>query len=432
MPLWLDSKSSNFTVTFSKLLSKKREFDQNIEKEVSTIIEKIQNYGDAALIEYTQKFDHLNLSPKTILVSEEEIDEGFNACDQKTLKALDFAHKRITKFHQQQIPENLTYVDDAGLTLGYQWNPVDAAGLYVPGGTAAYPSSVLMNAIPAQVAGVRRLVIVTPSPQGKLNPLVMAAIKLLGVKEVYRIGGAQAVAALAFGTETISPVDKIVGPGNTYVASAKKQVFGKVGIDVIAGPSEILIIADGANEPSWIAMDLLAQAEHDTLAQAILITDDSNFADHVANGIDAHLQSLPRASIAERSWVDHGAVIIVDNLEEAAMLANQIAPEHLEIATEYPEKLVPHIKNAGAIFLGRYSPEAIGDYVAGPNHVLPTSGSAKFSSGLSTLDFMKRTSLISCGIDGLRNIGPSAMSLAQAEGLDAHARSISIRLNLSD
>ncbi|MEP1233933.1 MAG: histidinol dehydrogenase, partial [Alphaproteobacteria bacterium] len=362
-------------------------------------------------------------------ITPEEVDAARGQCTPETLSALATAAGRIRAFHEKQLPEDLDFTDAAGLRLGYRWQAVEAAGLYVPGGTAAYPSSVLMNAIPAKVAGVDRLVMVVPTPDGVLNPLVLAAAAIAGVDEIYRIGGAQAVGALAYGTETIRPVDKIVGPGNAYVAAAKRLVFGTVGIDMIAGPSEILVLADGANDPAWIAADLLSQAEHDTAAQAILITDDASFADAVERAVEGHLKTLPRTGTAGESWATYGAVITVPDLAGAIPLVDRIAPEHLEIATDNADTLGRKVRNAGAIFMGRYVPEAIGDYIAGPNHVLPTSRSARFSSGLGVLDFMKRSSLIECDAEGLRAIGPEAVALARAEGLDAHALSISIRLN---
>ncbi|MCB2099415.1 MAG: histidinol dehydrogenase, partial [Rhodobacterales bacterium] len=384
---------------------------------------------DAAVVDYTAQFDRLELTAETLRVPAAEIAAAADACDPRTLDALVLAAERIRAFHERQRPEDIDFVDDAGVHLGLRWTPLQAAGLYVPGGTAAYPSSVLMNALPAKVAGVDRLVMVVPSPGGVLNPLVLAAADLAGVDEIYRIGGAQAVAALAFGTHTIRPVDKIVGPGNAYVAAAKRQVFGTVGIDMIAGPSEILVVADGDNDASWIAADLLSQAEHDTAAQSILITDDLDFAQTVEETVETHLSVLPRADIARQSWNDNGCVIVVDSLDQAPDLVDRIAPEHLELAVADPEALAARIRNAGAIFLGRFTPEAVGDYVAGPNHVLPTARSARFSSGLGVMDFVKRTSMISCSSDGLSAIGPAALDLARAEGLDAHGLSVALRLN---
>jgi histidinol dehydrogenase len=357
------------------------------------------------------------------------VAEILAVCAAQALAALELAAERIESYHRRQQPEDLDYEDAEGVRLGHRWTPVAAAGLYVPGGTAAYPSSVLMNALPAKVAGVPRIVMTVPAPDGVLNPLVLAAARRAGVAEVYRVGGAQAIGALAYGTESITPVDKVVGPGNAYVAEAKRQVFGTVGIDMIAGPSEILVVADGANDPAWIAADLMSQAEHDTAAQAILITDDAGFAEAVARAVAVQLQRLPRGEIAGSSWATHGAIILVPALEAAAALVDRVAPEHLELAVAEPERLAAAIRNAGAIFLGRHTPEAVGDYVAGPNHVLPTARSARFASGLSVLDFMKRSSLIACTPEGLAGIGPAAITLAQAEGLDAHALSVQIRLD---
>ena len=371
----------------------------------------------------------LILAPDKMTFSPDEIAQAQAQCDPETLQALELAANRIEAFHSKQRPDDFDETDAAGLRLGYRWTAVGAAGLYVPGGTAAYPSSVLMNAIPAKVAGVERLVMVVPTPDGVVNPLVLAAAKISGVNEVYRIGGAQAIGALAYGTATIAPVDKIVGPGNAYVAAAKRQVFGTVGIDMIAGPSEILVLADGDNNPAWIAVDLLSQAEHDTAAQAILITNDKSFADAVVAAVDRQLKTLPRTETAGASWRNYGAIITVPNLEDALPLIDRIAPEHLEIATKDSRSLALQVRNAGAIFMGQFAPEALGDYLAGPNHVLPTARSARFSSGLGVLDFMKRTSMIECDSAGLFEVGPATATLARAEGLDAHALSITIRLN---
>ena len=430
MPLRLDQRDPDFDLRFTAFLSEKRETEEDVVAAVKAILADVKVRGDAALIDYTTKFDRFPLTTETIRVSAEEIAASRAKCAPDVLDALQTAYDRIVAFHERQKPEDLSYTDADGIGLGYRWTAVSAAGLYVPGGTAAYPSSVLMNAIPAKVAGVERLVMVVPTPDGILNPLVMAAAELAGVDEVYRIGGAQAVGALAYGTETVNPVDVIVGPGNAYVAAAKREVFGTVGIDMIAGPSEILVLADGQNDPAWIAADLLSQAEHDTAAQAILITDDATFADAVITAVEGHLKTLPRTEIASESWRTFGAVITCENLADALPLVDRIAPEHLEIATENPDALAAGIRNAGAIFLGRHAPEAIGDYVAGPNHVLPTARSARFSSGLGVLDFMKRTSMIRCDAEGLRRIGPAAKTLADAEGLGAHALSVAIRLNL--
>ena len=429
MPTRLDTGDAGFEAAFAAWLAAARQPDADVDAAVADILAEVRARGDAALIAYTKRFDRHDLTPETLRVPADELAAARGSCDADTLEALSLAASRIADFHRHQKPEDLDYVDGAGLRLGYRWSPLASAGLYVPGGTAAYPSSVLMNALPAKVAGVERLVMAVPTPDGVLNPLVLAAAELAGVTEVYRVGGAQAIAALAFGTETIRPVDKIVGPGNAYVAAAKRQVFGTVGIDMIAGPSEILVVADGENDPAWIAADLLAQAEHDASAQAILITDDGAFADAVVAAVDSHLETLPRAQVAGASWRDFGTVITAGTLDEAVALIERIAPEHLELAVREPDALAARVRNAGAIFLGRFAPEAIGDYVAGPNHVLPTARSARFSSGLGVLDFLKRTSLIGCGAEGLEAVGPAAATLARAEGLDAHALSVAIRLN---
>jgi histidinol dehydrogenase len=430
MPVRLDSSSADFAGRFNAFLAMKREVAADIEVATRAIVDDVAARGDAALLEATRKFDRLELDAAGLAVKPAEIDAAVKACDAKTLDALTFARDRIEAFHRTQVPKDERFTDALGVELGWRWSAIEAVGLYVPGGTAAYPSSVLMNAVPARVAGVARVVMVVPSPDGKLNPLVLAAAHLGGVSEIYRVGGAQAVAALAYGTATIAPVAKIVGPGNAYVAAAKRQVFGKVGIDMIAGPSEVLVIADLSANPGWIAADLLAQAEHDANAQSILITDDTALADEVVRAVETQLTTLPRAEIARASWQDFGAIILVKSLDEAVTLANSIAAEHLEIMTADPESLSAQIRNAGAIFLGSHTPEAIGDYVGGSNHVLPTARSARFSSGLGVLDFMKRTSILKCGPDQLRALGPAAMTLAQAEGLDAHARSVGLRLNL--
>jgi len=432
MPLRLDSAQADFETRFTDFLAAKREVEEDVDTTVAAILADVRARGDAALIDYTERFDRLHLAPGELRIGAAELAAAEAACPAETLAALRLAADRISDFHRRQKPEDLRYEDAAGMRLGHRWTALAAAGLYVPGGTAAYPSSVLMNALPAQIAGVERLVMVVPTPDGRVNPLVLAAARIAGLEEIYRVGGAQAVAALAYGTETIAPVDKIVGPGNAYVAAAKRQVFGAVGIDLIAGPSEILVVADGANDPSWIAADLLSQAEHDTAAQAVLITDDADFAEAVARAAEVHLQALPRSEIAGASWEAHGAIIVVGSLDEAPGLVDRIAPEHLEIATEAPEAFAERVRHAGAIFLGRHTPEAIGDYVAGPSHVLPTSRSARFSSGLSVLDFMKRTSVIGCGPGALASVGPAAVTLARAEGLDAHALSVTIRLDDGD
>lgn len=429
MTFRLDTTDPNFETAFAELLATKRETDTDVDETVAAILDYVRQRGDAAVLELTKRFDRFDLDAANMRISDQEIDAAIDACGADVLAALNVAAQRIVKFHARQVPQNLDFTDEAGIRLGYRWTAVAAAGLYVPGGTAAYPSSVLMNAIPARVAGVDRLVMVVPTPDGYINPLVLAAARIVGVTEIYRIGGAQAIAALAYGTDTITPVDKIVGPGNAYVAAAKRQVFGTVGIDMIAGPSEILVLADAANDPAWIAMDLLSQAEHDPSAQSILITDDAAFADAVTSAIEAALKTLPRADIASASWRDYGAIIVVDDFERAIPLVDQLAPEHLELALDEPRALAEKIRNAGSIFLGRYAPEALGDYLAGPNHVLPTDRSARFSSGLGVLDFMKRSSMIEAGPEALAAVGPAAITLAEAEGLSAHARSIAIRIN---
>lgn len=423
----------DFVETFERVLNMKREQSQDVNAQVYGIINQVVESGDDALFALTEKFDGVTLTSQTVRFSKDEIDAAESACDPEALEALDFAAKRISDFHQQQKPEDNQFIDADGVTLGHRWTAVDAAGLYVPGGTANYPSSVLMNALPAKVAGVRRLVMSVPTPNNVINPLVLAAAKRAGVDEIYRVGGAQAIAAMAYGTTSIAPVNVIVGPGNAYVAAAKKQVFGVVGIDMIAGPSEILVVSDRNNDPSWIAADLLSQAEHDRVAQSILICDDENFASRVEAAIESHLVTLSRSEIARESWENFGVILIVDDLQkDAPDLINALAPEHLELAVEAPESLADHISHAGAIFMGRYTPEAIGDYVAGPNHVLPTARAARYASGLSVLNFMKRTSIVGCDVDALTKIGPAALKLADVEGLDAHARSISIRLNMNE
>jgi len=431
MPVRLNRKSADFAERFVSFLAMKREVSADIEAATRAIVEDVAARGDAALVEATRKFDRLEIDAKQLRVTKEEIEAAVKACDAATLEALKFARDRIEVFHRRQLPKDDRFTDALGVELGWRWSSIESVGLYVPGGTAAYPSSVLMNAVPAKVAGVARVVMVVPSPDGKLNPLVLAAAQLGGVSEIYRVGGAQAVAALAYGTATIAPVAKIVGPGNAYVAAAKRLVFGKVGIDMIAGPSEVLVIADRTGNAGWISADLLAQAEHDVNAQSILITDNAALADEVERAVESQLATLPRAQIARASWNEFGAIIVVQNLDEAVALSNAIAAEHLEIMTADPESVAAKIRNAGAIFLGPHTPEAIGDYVGGSNHVLPTARSARFSSGLGVLDFMKRTSILKCGPDQLRILGPAAMTLGKAEGLDAHARSIGLRLNLS-
>jgi histidinol dehydrogenase len=429
MPLRLATADPGFEARFAEFLARQREATEDLEQQVAAILDAVRRRGDSALIELTARLDRLELTPGDLRIGADEFDEAAAQCDPEVLAALRLAAERIERFHARQKPEDLFYEDETGVGLGHRWTPIEAVGLYVPGGTAAYPSSVLMNALPAKVAGVPRRVMVVPSPDGRLNPLVLAAARLAGITEAYRIGGAQAVAALAFGTESVAAVDKIVGPGNAYVAAAKRQVFGVVGIDAIAGPSEILVVADRENDPSWVAADLLSQAEHDRSAQAILICDDRSFADAVAGAVERHLQALPRAEIAGESWRRHGAIIEVGDLTaEAPTLVDRIAPEHLELAVGEPDRLMAEVRHAGAIFLGRYTPEALGDYLAGPNHVLPTARTARFSSGLSVLDFLKRSSLVRCSAEGLVAIGPAAARLADAEGLDAHALSVALRL----
>jgi histidinol dehydrogenase len=429
MAIRLDTRSADFAQKFRAFLDTKRETAADVEAAVRAIVADVAARGDQALKEYTLKFDRLDLERVGLKVAPEEISAAQKACSREALVALETARDRIEVYHRRQVPQDDRFTDALGVELGSRWTAIEAVGLYVPGGTAAYPSSVLMNAVPAKVAGVPRIAMVVPSPGGELNPLVLAAANLAGVDEIFRIGGAQAVAALAYGTESIVPVAKIVGPGNAYVAAAKRLVFGKVGIDMIAGPSEVLIIADKDGNPDWIAADLLAQAEHDASAQAILITDDASLADATESAIASELAQLPREKVAAASWRDFGAVILVRDLDEALPLVDAIAPEHLEITAADAEGLVRRIRNAGAIFIGAHTPEAIGDYVAGSNHVLPTARSARFSSGLGVLDFMKRTSILKCGPEQLRALGEAAITLGMAEGLEAHARSVAIRLN---
>jgi histidinol dehydrogenase len=425
----LSTADKSFPTEFRSLLFAKRQEEDEIAGRARAIINEVRVHGDAALVDLTNRFDRAGVTVKTLRLSGEEIDASVAVVTAERLSAVETAAVRIEAYHRRQLPADEHFTDDAGAELGWRWTSVDSVGLYVPGGTAAYPSSVLMNAIPARVAGVKRIVMVTPATDSRINPLVLAAARRGGVSEIYRVGGAQAIAALAYGTETISPVDKIVGPGNAWVAAAKREVFGQVGIDSIAGPSEILIIADGQNDPDWIAADLLSQAEHDVSSQSILITDDAGFADRVAVAATRQIALLPRKEIAAKSWNDYGAIIVVAKLSEAPALSDRFAPEHLELAVANPKVLLAQVRHAGAIFLGRHTPEAMGDYIAGPNHVLPTSRTARFSSGLSVLDFMKRTTLLSLSPEALQNLGPEAIALAEAEGLDAHARSISVRLN---
>ena len=429
MPKRLHTGAPGFEEAFKAFLSEKREVSADVDNAVAKIIADVRGRGDVALIDLSKQYDRVDLGKVGLRVTAAEIAGAVAACTEETLAALRLAGDRIAEHHERQLPVNERYTDEVGVELGWRWTAVESAGLYVPGGLASYPSSVLMNAIPAKVAGVPRIVMVVPTPNGELNPLVLAAAELAGIDEIYRIGGAQAVAALAYGTETIAPVAKIVGPGNAYVAAAKRQVFGTVGIDSIAGPSEVLIIADKHNDPDWIAADLLAQAEHDTAAQSILMTDDAAFADAVEAAVMRQLEKLPRGNIAGESWNVFGAVIELNSLDEAPPLADRIAAEHLEIATEDADAMSEKIRNAGAIFLGRQTPEMIGDYVAGSNHVLPTARSARFSSGLGVIDFMKRTSLLKLDGNALAALAPAAMALARAEGLEAHRRSAEIRLD---
>ena len=428
MPVFLNSLNSNFEKEFERLLSSKREDSVDVDSSVKEIISGVIEFGDQALLDYTQKFDRIVLTSDNLRFTHSELKEQAAKVSDRDRSALELAAVRIEEYHKKQLPENLFWTDESGVELGWRWSPVEAAGLYVPGGLASYPSSVLMNAIPAKVAGVRRLAITVPTPDNKINPLVLLAAQLSGVDEIYRVGGAQAIAALAYGTETIEPVDKITGPGNAFVAAAKRQVFGKVGIDMIAGPSEILIIADKTSRPDWIALDLLSQAEHDASAQAILITDSDNVVQAVNECIEVNLKKISRNEIARSSWRDFGAIIKVPDLEAAAKISNRIAPEHLELCVSDPDNLMGKISHAGAIFLGHWTPEAVGDYVTGPNHVLPTARSARFSSGLSVVDFMKRTTLAKVSRDALLKIGPPAVTLAESEGLECHGLSISERL----
>jgi histidinol dehydrogenase len=428
MPVFLNAEAPEFEAAFATLLSAKREEAQDVDDAVAAIIADVRARGDAAVIEMTSRFDKLDLTPDTLAFSAQEIDRQIALVPAGERAALELAAERIRAYHQRQRPQDARWTDDTGAELGWRWGPVAAAGLYVPGGLASYPSSVLMNAIPAQVAGVERLVICAPTPGGQVNPLVLLAARLAGVDTVYRIGGAQAVAAMAYGTQTITPVDKITGPGNAYVAAAKRRVFGRVGIDMIAGPSEILVIADGNNDPDWIALDLLSQAEHDESAQSILVTTDAAFGQAVAKSVEKFLELLERRAIAGASWRDYGAIITVRDLDQAAALSDRIAPEHLELCVADPEDLLARIRHAGAVFIGHWTPEAIGDYVGGPNHVLPTARSARFSSGLSVLDFMKRTTLARMTPDALAAIGPAAETLAASESLQAHGLSVTARL----
>ncbi|MFT9374421.1 histidinol dehydrogenase [Komagataeibacter saccharivorans] len=428
----LDTTRTDFDTEFRKLLAERDNDTARVDGPVTEILAAVRARGDEALCEFTNRFDRTDVTPDRLRITPDEIEAACTEVAPELLDSLEVAASRIESFHKAQMPEGLRYVDQAGVTLGMRWTALDSVGLYVPGGKAAYPSSVLMNAIPARVAGVKRIAMCVPTPDGALNPLVLAAARRSGVSEIYRVGGAQAVAAMAYGTATIAPVDRVVGPGNAYVAEAKRQVFGTVGIDSIAGPSEVVVIADGNNDPRAIALDLLAQAEHDPMAQSILITPDTAMAEKVARAVETELETLPRAEIARTSWDAHGAIVIVRDLDEAADLVNTIAPEHLELMIDNPAPVFERVRHAGAIFVGRYCPEAIGDYVGGPNHVLPTSRTARFSSGLSVFDFIKRTTFIEAQAESLREIGPAAVSLARAEGLDAHALSVSVRLAALD
>lgn len=430
MPLRLDTRQPDFETAFQAFLAMKREVSQDVDDAVRAIIADVIGRGDAALVDLSRRFDRVDLAAIGLRVTDAEIDAAMTACDAQALDALKLAHARIVAFHERQKPVDQRFTDALGVELGWRWSALESVGLYVPGGTASYPSSVLMNCVPAKVAGVPRIVMVAPAPEGRINPLVLAAARIAGVDEIYRVGGAQAVAALAYGTATIAPVAKIVGPGNAYVAAAKRRVFGTVGIDMIAGPSEVLVVADGSANPDWIAADLLAQAEHDTAAQAILLTDDRALGDAVAQAVERQLATLPRRDIAGASWRDFGCIIDVESLDGSVPLIDRIAAEHLEIMCEDAEGLAARVRNAGAMFIGGHTPEAIGDYVGGSNHVLPTARSARFSSGLGVLDFMKRTSILKCTPESLRELGPAAIALGEAEGLGAHARSVAIRMNL--
>ena len=427
--LKLRTKDADFEAQFSSFIKIKREKSEDVNASVSKILEAVKSRGDDALVEFTKSYDDFDINLAKMRIAEDDIDIAVKSCSASEIEALNLAADRIKDYHKKQMPENLQYIDATGVTLGYRWSPVNSVGIYVPGGMGAYPSSVLMNAIPAKIAGVKRLVMVVPTPKGNINSLVLAAAKIAGVDDIFRIGGAQAVAALAYGTDSVPAVDKIVGPGNVYVATAKKQVFGVVGIDMFAGPSEVLVVADAENDPNWIASDLLAQAEHDASAQAILITDDEGFANSVDIRLQEIAQDLSRSDTALSSWKNFGAIIIVDDVNQSVALIDRISPEHLQLAVESPESISKEVSNAGAIFLGRFTPEAMGDYLAGPSHVLPTDGTARFSSGLGVTDFMKRSSIIGCDRDSLSKLGPHAAILAEAEGLQAHALSITSRLD---
>ena len=429
MPIFLDTGAPDFAAKFETFLGSKREASEDVDAAAREILRGVETRGDEAVIAYSKKFDRVELKTETLSITAAEIDAAFKSAEKKTLDALQFAKDRIDAHHRKQVPQDQRYTDPLGVELGYRWSALESVGIYVPGGKAAYPSSVLMNAVPAVVAGVPRIAMCVPAPDGAINPLVLVAAKLAGITEIYRVGGAQAIAALAYGTKTIAPVAKIVGPGNAYVAAAKRLVFGRVGIDMIAGPSEVLVIADRGANAEWIAADLLAQAEHDEAAQSILMTDDRALADSVTKSVVSQLKTLPRAAIATESWKTFGAIILLKNLSEAPALADRIAAEHVQIFTSDPEALSKKIRNAGAFFLGQYTPEAIGDYVGGSNHVLPTARAARYASGLGVLDFMKRSSILKLDAEQLRALGSAAITLGEAEGLQAHARSISIRLN---
>jgi histidinol dehydrogenase len=429
MAISLDMGAADFEPRFRALLEAKRESALDVDAAVAAIIADVRARGDAALVEYTLRFDRVDLTQSGFRIGEKEVDAAVAACDSKALRALEFAHERVLAYHRRQTPSDVAFVDALGVELGWRWRAVDSVGLYVPGGVASYPSSVIMNAAPAKVAGCRRIAMVVPTPEGKLNPLVLAAARIAGVSEIYRLGGAQAIAALAYGTASVEPVAKIVGPGNAYVAAAKRRVFGAVGIDMIAGPSEVVVLADSSADPRFVAADLLAQAEHDEAAQSILITDDAALARAASAAVEAQLAELPRARIAGASWRDYGAIILAPNLAAAVPLVDRLAPEHLEIVARDADALSRSVRNAGAIFIGPHTPEAIGDYVGGANHVLPTSRSARFSSGLGVFDFLRRTSILKCDAKSLAALGPFAVALGEAEGLHAHARSVAMRLS---
>ena len=432
MNLRLDTTQKDFSARFKEFLERKSHVDSEISRQVARIIRRVRLEGDVALREYSKVFDHFELPcNEGFAIPDDAITTAFEMCETETIDALKISAQRIEIFHRKQLPEDVLFVDNIGVELGYRWKPLQSVGLYVPGGTASYPSSVLMNAIPARIAGVKRITIVTPTPHGAIQPLVLAAARIAGVNEIYRLGGAHAIAALAFGCESVARVDKIIGPGNAYVAEAKRQIFGICGIDAIAGPSEITVLAEGGSNTEWIAADMLSQAEHDASSRVALVTDDATLGDDVASAIEAQLENLPRKNIAQQSWRNFGAIILVKSMEEGSDIVNQLAPEHLEIFSTNAKQIAEHVYNAGAIFLGSHTPETVGDYVGGPNHVLPTNGSARFTSGLSTLDFFKRTTLLCCPPDALEKLAPAAITLAQAEGLDAHAKAVKFRTNKS-